>query len=247
MKKAAKKTAVAGRVRIISKPTAGMAAAGGKKIAALHDNYAATFASCPDDYASLKAEAVYLGKLSGHSFLLMAQRLKKIRDLSLYEEDGYGSFKAFIDGEMTLGASSVYGYMDILEAFGEKRLMAEPGIEYTKLRPAVPILRAAVKGLPRAKIRKQFIEKAKTSTRKEIAETARDLKDRYGLTPRSSAVARSRIQDSAGEGGQASLDLAPAIRAFLAAVPAGALTGEQKQQLRELVKELTAIIVRPRR
>ena len=47
----------------------------------LHADYQATFAALPDDYETLKDQAVYLGKLSGHAFVLMAARLKRIRDL----------------------------------------------------------------------------------------------------------------------------------------------------------------------
>ena len=100
---------------------------------------------------------------------------------SLYKEDGYRSFREFVDAEMTLDRSTVYKYVDILEAFGHESLLAEPDIEYTKLRPAVPLLKAKGAGVPKAKIRKQFIAKAKTSTRKEITETARKLKEKYGL------------------------------------------------------------------
>jgi len=215
----------------------------GKHLTRLHQAYTKAFAKIPDDYSSLKEEAIYLGKLSGHAFVLMAARLKKIKDLSLYKEDNYPSFKQFVDAEMSLDRSTVYNYMDILEAFGQENLLAEPELEYTKLRPAVPLLKAKVTGVPKAKIKKQFIAKAKTSTRKEMVETAKELKSRYGLTPRSSAqtprssaVARSRRTAEQGAGGQtlsagARSQLSSAIKTFLASIPEGKLSEEQKQEL----------------
>ena len=229
---------------IIARPSTSVARTRKKQLAAFHKSYIEEFGKIPEDYETLKTESAYLGKLSGHAFLLMAQRLKKIKDLSLYKEDDYKSFKQFVDAEMTLDRSTVYNYMDILDAFGHENLLAEPGLEYTKLRPALPLLNAKGAGVPKAKIRKQFIKKAKTSTRKEIVQTANELKAKYGLTP------RSKVQDHAV--GPAKADnrpkidqsLATAITAFLSTIPPGALAKDQKQQLRLLVRELTSIIVR---
>lgn len=231
------------------------------EIADFHKTYMKVFDDIPEDYETLKIEAVYLGKLSGHAFLLMAQRLKKIKDLSLYKEDGYRSFKAFVDAEIHLDRSTVYNYMDILEAFGHESLLAVPELEHTKLRPAVPLLKAKGKGVPKAKIRKQFIAKAKTSTRKEIAQTAKNLKTKYGLTPNRSNSKdpakgrRSRTNQnerglSAVAGPMADEQnghdeiMEANIAGFLATIPPGELTDDQKQQLRLLVRELTSIIVR---
>ncbi len=178
------------KTKIVSRPSASAIKAGRDKISRFHKDYINVFEDIPEDYQTLKTEAAYLGKLSGHAFLLMAQRLQKIKDLSLYKEDGYRSFKAFVDAEIHMDHSTVYSYMDILEAFGHESLLAVPELEYTKLRPAIPLLKSRGAGVPKAKIRKQFIAKARTSTRKEIAQTAAKLKAQYGLTPtRSSAEA----------------------------------------------------------
>ncbi len=246
--------------RIIARPSTSIARTRKNQLAAFHKSYIQEFEEIPEDYEALKQEAVYLGKLSGHAFLLMAQRLKKIKDLSLYKEDGYRSFKEFVDTEMTLERSTVYNYMDILEAFGHESLLAEPELEYTKLRPAVPILKARGAGVPKARIKKQFIAKAKTATRREIAQTAKKLKARYGLSPSrkirslpaiglATAGRASEAGQTTNDAGQVMVDdhdhqMEANIKAFLATIPPGELTDDQKQQLRLLVKELTSIIVR---
>ena len=213
----------------------------------LHADYQATFAALPDDYESLKDQAVYLGKLSGHAFVLMAARLKRIRDLELYREGGYASFKEFVEAEMPVDRSTIYSHMSILEAFGESTLLSREELEYSKLAPAVPILTSKATGIPKAKIRRRFIDKARTSTRREIAKEARELKTRYGLTSPSSAKPRNRRGAEKGAGVQGSSDLAAAVSAFEDALPDGPLSKVEKQRLRLLVKRLTAMIARPGR
>lgn len=228
---------------ITKQPTASLATRR-EKIAAAHGEHLTAFGTCPDDYETLRDEAVHLGKLSGQAFLLMAQRLRKIRDLRLYEEGGYRSFKAFIESEMTVAKSTAYAYMNVLEAFGEDRLLKEPELEYSKLAPAVPLLKASVAGMPKAKIRKRLIAKAKTSTHREMAAAAKDLAARYGVSfgPEGSSAEAPARRDGADPDDDS---LRAGIARFLATIPDGPLSREDKQRIRVLIKELTAVLVRP--
>jgi hypothetical protein len=51
----------------------------------LQEDYLSVFSfdNCPENYEDLKNEVKFLSKLSKHSFLIMAQRLLKIRDEEL--------------------------------------------------------------------------------------------------------------------------------------------------------------------
>jgi hypothetical protein len=196
----------------------------------LHKHYLSVFDldNCPDDYELLKIEAKFLAGLSSNAFILMAQRLKKIRDLKLYKEDKYKSFKDFVNGEMSISRTTIYSYMDILQLFGEKRLSSEVDVEYTKLVPAIPILKANIKGLPRAKLVEQFISDSKELTKLQLVQKAVALKLRYKIG------GRGQKKSSPEEDRR----LSNAIKTFKQELPVGDPSPAQITQIRALIKYL---------
>jgi len=139
------------------------------------------FDNCPDDYNSLKEEAKFLSGMTQYSFLLMGQRLLKIKEKELYKEDGYPDFKSFIEGELTIAKTTVYCYMDIYNFFGVQTSELEEKIDYSKLFPVIPLLKSKNENIPKDEIKKEFIKKMKIESAREIKEEARELKVKYGL------------------------------------------------------------------
>ncbi len=144
------------------------------------------FNNCPEDYESLKAEAKFLAGITQYSFLLMAQRLVKIRDEKLYEKDNYDDFKSFIEGEIKIKRTMAYNYIDIVSFFGVQALEHEENLEYSKLIPIIPLLKTERDDIPREEIKKAFIEKARSESFRDITEDARELKVKYGLSKQNS-------------------------------------------------------------
>jgi len=142
--------------------------------------------NCPEDYESLKNEAKFLAGMTQYSFLLMAQRLKVIRDKELYKEDGYDDFKAFIEKEINVSRSSAYNYIDIVEFFGVQPVGHQEKIEYAKLLPAIPLLRANNNNIPKEEIKKKLLEEISTKSKREIIEQINGLKIKYGLSKQKS-------------------------------------------------------------
>ncbi len=140
------------------------------------------FENCPEDYQSLKEEAKFLAGMTQYNFILMAQRLIKIRDNKLYEDGGYTNFKSFIDGEMPINKSTAYNYISILECFGVQTFGLE-NIEYTKLLPIVSILKSKdITVLQKENIKGTYIIKAQNESAREIQKEAHELKTKLGLT-----------------------------------------------------------------
>jgi len=139
------------------------------------------FNNCPDDYEELKKEVKFLAEMTQYSFLLMAQRLLKIRDNKLYLIDGYPDFKSFIDGEVNIRRTMAYNYIDILSFFGVQALEHENNLEYSKLIPVIPLLKANDNNIPKEEIKDRFIKKAKNESFRTLTEEARELKVKYGL------------------------------------------------------------------
>ncbi len=138
------------------------------------------FENCPDDYGSLKEEAKFLSIMTQYSFVLMAQRLKKIKDNKMYEQDGYPDFKSFIENEMPISRQTAYKYIDIVTFFD-----VAPGrhevFDYTKLNPFIPLLRSENSEIPKEEIKIRTIKELKIKSKREMEDEARELKVRYGL------------------------------------------------------------------
>jgi hypothetical protein len=154
-------------------------------IDALKDQYIDlfNFDNCPDDYDSLKNEAKFLAWNTQYSFILMAQRLLKIRDKHLYINDGYPDFKSFIQGELSIAQRTAYDYIDIVSLFKEelRPVAIEEKFEYTKLLPVVPILKAKDNRIPKDEIRRRFLNEIKVTSKRKIIEETDLLKRQYGL------------------------------------------------------------------
>lgn len=138
------------------------------------------FDNCPENYIDLKKEAKFLAGISQYSFLLMAQRLKKIRDEKLYEIDGYNHFKQFIENEMPIAKRTSYDYINIIEYFGV-RLVALGDVQYSKLLPIVPLLRSDNENIPKDKLKEKYLKDINIKTKREIILEANELKVKYGI------------------------------------------------------------------
>lgn len=93
-----------------------------------------------DDYNTLKEEIKFLAGLTAISYVVMAKRLKKIRDEKLYLKDGYTKFEQFIEEELSLARNTVYKYMDVVNIF-EKDLLDNKITEPSKLIEALPLVK----------------------------------------------------------------------------------------------------------
>ncbi len=140
-----------------------------------------SFNNCPDDYESLKNEAKFLAGMTQISFILMAQRLMKIRDRELYKVDGYNDFKSFIDSELKIAKRTVYDYIDIISCFGVRLTALEENIEYSKLSPVIPLLKSNNPDIPKEDLKSQFLREIKIKSQRELREQAKELKVKYGL------------------------------------------------------------------
>ncbi len=115
------------------------------------------------------------------SFLLMAQRLKKIQDEDLYTGE-YPNFKSFIENEMPIKRTTVYNYIDIISLFGVQALEQEKDMEFSKLIPYIPILKkVSFEELEMRTKKKEFLQKAKTTSFRDIIKETDELKLHYGL------------------------------------------------------------------
>lgn len=138
------------------------------------------FENCPEDYFELKKEARFLSGMTQYSFLLMAQRLKKIKDGQLYKKDGYSDFKAFVEKEMPISRQTAYKYIDIITYF-DVALERQRELDYTKLVPVLPLLKSTNQDIPKEELKTKFINEISLKTKKELEEEAKKLKIKYGI------------------------------------------------------------------
>jgi len=122
-----------------------------------------------------------LSDITQYSLILMAQRLLKIRDGALYRKDGYTDFKSFIENEMNVSRRTVYNYIEIVEYFGAQLVARAGNLEYSKLLPAIPLLKSDIADIPKEEIRDKFIRDMNEKSKYEVLEEARRLKMKYGL------------------------------------------------------------------
>jgi hypothetical protein len=139
------------------------------------------FENCPDSYEELKLEAKFFAGMAKYNFLLMAQRLVKIRDNELYLKDGYSHFREFIENEINLSRSTVYNYIDLVTIFEVQAFGHDEEIEHSKLIPVLPILKAENEDIPKLELKNQFLNDVKTKSYREIQSNAKELKLKYGL------------------------------------------------------------------
>lgn len=149
-----------------------------------------SFDNCPTNYHDLKQEAKILAGINQFSFLLMAQRLKKIRDEKLYTQDGYKDFKEFIHQELNIVKQSVYNYIGIVEEFGVQTFGLHDNIEPSKLLPFLPILKSEKDNIPKDKIREKVLNEINRKSARMLQDEAEELKIKYGLVKKASAKNR---------------------------------------------------------
>lgn len=145
------------------------------------------FDNCPVEYQELKKEAKFLAGITQYSFLLMAQRLKKIKDGELYKVDGYGDFKEFIEKEINISRGTAYKYIDIFTYFGVSLgRHDEEDIEYTKLVPVIPLMKSTnIQDDEKESIKNKFISELKEKSKNEMETEAKELKMKYGIINKS--------------------------------------------------------------
>jgi hypothetical protein len=146
----------------------------------------------PDDYQSLKEESKLLAKFAQTSFVLLAIRLKKIRDEELYREDKYTDFKSFVESELDIARSTAYNYIDLVSVFGA-RTFENSKIDPSKLISAIPLLR--MNGVPVDSIKKEIISDARNLSAREISEKVKLLKEEYSPKPKTKS--KSQIVQTA--------------------------------------------------
>lgn len=194
---------------------------------ALRSQFAGLFSldNCPDDYESLKLEAIFLSDLMQASFVLLGQRLLKIRDNELYIKDGYKDFKAFVEKEIKISRSTAYNYIDLVSVFGVQTFGHEDAPDPSKLIPLLPVLKAKKDDIPVDKIKSQFIEKAKTESARDLKDDIKQLKIKYGLMSEPVEVDR----------------LDRAFNILLNEIPTK-LTAVEKKKIRNYIKKLNSLL-----
>lgn len=94
--------------------------------------------NAPTSYKELKKEVKALAEVHAKTFVILAHRLKLIRDQELYKEDHYSDFKSFVDGELDIARSTVYNYISLVEIFN---LENTRDIKTSNLFIALPFIR----------------------------------------------------------------------------------------------------------
>jgi hypothetical protein len=192
-----------------------------KKLLEFRDNYMDLFNlnNCPspteENYEQLKQEAKFFAGMTGYNFILMAQRVKAIRDYQLYKIDNYPDFKSFIEKELSINRQTVYKYIDIINYFGVSSMRHE-GYDYSKLIPFIPIIKFFDNDEQREDLKLKIINDSKKKSQREMQEEARELKIKYGLVK-----------------AEKESDLGKAMNKFLKAMPS-TLTIEDKEILHTL-------------
>lgn len=166
----------------------------------LREQYAElfNFNNCPEDYEELKTEAKFLSELSQYSFLLLGQRLIKIRDNEYYKLDGYSDFKSFVIKEIKISQSTAYNYMDLITFFGVQALGLQGKTDPSKLISVLPLLKSNNEDIPKEKLKKHFIKESQNKSFREIQDETKQLKIQYGLS-KEKAIESTDIDPSKNE------------------------------------------------
>lgn len=128
--------------------------------------------NAPVTYKGLKKEVKALEKIHSQSFIILAHRLKLIRDKELYREDGYEDFKSFIESELDLTRMMIYNYIRVLEVYGVNPGLHEDDIKITSIVRTLPYAEAHPED------KDQLWLKAKELSRRQLESW---LKDNYQL------------------------------------------------------------------
>lgn len=183
------------------------------------------FNNCPDDYETLKLESLFLSELTQFSFLLLGQRLKKIRDNELYRQDGYDDFKTFVSEVIKIARSTAYNYIDLISVFGVQTFGHDNAPDPSKLIPLLPIFKTNRDDIPEEKLKNRFIEEAKTKSARDIQEEAKKLKIKYGLAKEAEDIDR----------------LDKAFNGLMGAIP-DKLTAVDKKRIKSYINKLNSLL-----
>ncbi len=151
------------------------------------------FINCPEDYATLKTESVFLAKMTQNSFLLMAQRLKKIKDGELYKKDGYNDFKTFIEKELPIKRRTAYNYIDLINFFGVQTFAHDKNLQSSKLLYAIPLLKSEIEEYKKNDIKEKFLNDSKIMSARDLKKEAIELKEKYGLIKKENKIPTDKI------------------------------------------------------
>lgn len=102
-----------------------------------------------DNYEKLKKEAIFYANVGASAFVLMALRLKKIKDEELYKQDKYEGFIEFVENEIKVTRQSVHQYISLIDVFGVNTFKED--FPHSKLIPFIPIFNASDKKIPQQK------------------------------------------------------------------------------------------------
>jgi hypothetical protein len=154
--------------------------------------YQKKYSELSKDYSELKKDIQFLltdiknyTGLTQIAFILIAKRLKKIRDNELYKPE-YKDFKSFFESEINKSKPTIYFYISVIETFKEmfeKSYQLDFDIQYSKLIPFLPLLKN--KEIPdneKQDIKNNAVYLVKSDkSQKDIILIAKDYKSKYGL------------------------------------------------------------------
>lgn len=143
------------------------------------ERYINIFENIPIYYSEIKAEAKFLSKITTHSFIFLAERLKIIRDQKLYLEDGYKKFSDFIKAEIEVTQSTVDKYLNIIDLFNPaaRRDLLRP----RNIFPFLPLFKTINNQNEKEALKNKILEIANNNTVRKSEEIAKQLKVEYGL------------------------------------------------------------------
>lgn len=137
------------------------------------------FENIPFDYSEIKTEVKFLAKMTTHSFVFLAERLKIIRDQKLYKNDGYDKFSDFIKSEIEVSQSTVDKYLNIIDLLNSAALrnLSRPSNFF----PFLPLFRKIEDEKEKIRLQEKVLDIANNNTFRKAEKIARQLKIDYGL------------------------------------------------------------------
>jgi len=169
--------------------------------------YQKQFFDVSNDYEDLKKDiSFFLDDIKAYSgltqigFILIAKRLKLIRDNELYKQDGFSDFQSFFVNVLKIPKSTTYIYISIIEIFKDlfESNQLDFSIEYSKLIPFLPLLKNhKIQEAEKQEIKNNAIHLLSENTsKKDITKIAKDLKSKYKLTKEKPKVKIDKIVNS---------------------------------------------------
>ncbi len=136
----------------------------------------------PTDYKTLKQEVKLFSTVTQISFIFLAERLKTIRGNQLYLKDNYKDFNSFIINELPISKRTVYNYIDLLDIFGVQTFALDNDLNYSKLIPAIPILKADIGEIDKQDLKNKLLIDIKNKSAREMQKEINDLKKEFNLS-----------------------------------------------------------------